>query len=99
MLKVQHSEKGQLMLDLLATLAAAAPHGTPVDWRAATWPEHDTVSMRALIENDFVAVCSIRTVRVTPAGVARLRARRKARWRERQAHARARAAALAILHD
>ena len=55
--------------------------------------------MRALIENDFVAVCSIRTVRVTPAGVARLRARRKARWRERQAHARARAAALAILHD
>lgn len=87
------------MLEILAQLAAAATPGEPVDWRAITWPAHDTVSIRALIENDFVAVCSIRTVRVTPAGVARLRARRKARWRERQAHARARAAALAILHD
>ena len=99
MLKVQHSEKGQLMLDLLATLAAAAPHGTPVDWRAATWPEHDTVSMRALLDNNLVAVCSIRAVRVTPAGVDWLRVRRKAQWRERQEQGRVRAAELVILHD
>lgn len=56
------------MLDLLAQLAAAAKPGTPVDWRAVTWPEHDTATMRALIDNNFVAVCSIRTVRVTPTG-------------------------------
>ena len=85
------------MLDLLATLAAAAKPGTLVNWRAVTWPEHDTVSMRALIENNFVAACSIRTVRVTPAGMARLRARRSAAWRERQAHGRARAAELTLL--
>lgn len=87
------------MLDLLATLAAAAQPGTPVDWRAITWPEHDTATMRALIDNNFVAACSIRTVRVTPAGVARLRASRGAAWRERQDRGRARAAELAILHS
>lgn len=86
------------MLDLLAQLAAAATPGDPIDWRHVTWPEHDTATMRALIDNNFVTTDgSIRTVRVTPAGVARLRARRKARWHERQAHGRQRAAELALL--